>query len=73
MTADEFNAAGRTLYGGRGWLRRMAEVMRVDYSTVRRWATGAVPVPGIAEALVRCLLESKAARNKPTSTDTRIS
>ena len=47
MSPTELAEAGRALYG-RGWQTRMAEALGVDGSTVRRWVSGAVPVPGPA-------------------------
>ncbi|WP_299622352.1 hypothetical protein [Pelagibius sp.] len=40
----------------------MAEALNVDGSTVRRWVSGAVPVPGPAEAAVRCFAREAARR-----------
>lgn len=59
MTRDELCKAGRQLYGKWGWQTRLAEALEVDYSTVRRWVSGAIPVPGPAAAAVRCFLERK--------------
>lgn len=53
MTADELKEAGRALYG-HGWQTRLAETLEVDGSTVRRWVSGAVPIPGPAAAAIRC-------------------
>lgn len=54
MTPTELSELGRGLYGY-GWQTRLAEALKVDGSTVRRWVSGAVPVPGPVEVAVRCL------------------
>ena len=60
MTPNQLAEAGRKLYGERGWQTRMAEALGVDGSTVRRWVSGAVPVPTTAAAALRCFLERSA-------------
>lgn len=55
MNADELKAAGRELFG-HGWQTRLAERLGVDGSTVRRWVSGAVPVPNPAAAAIRSFL-----------------
>lgn len=60
MTPDELKAAGAELFG-KGWQTRVAEQLGVDGSTVRRWISGAVPVPNIAAAAIRCFLDRKRA------------
>lgn len=55
MSADELKEAGRALFG-HGWQTRLAEQLGVDGSTVRRWVSGAVPVPNPAAAAIRCFL-----------------
>ena len=56
MTPQELSEAGRRLYGEWGWQTRLSEALSVDGSTVRRWISGAVPIPGPVEAAVRCFL-----------------
>jgi hypothetical protein len=58
VTPDELADAGRKLYGY-GWQTRLAEVLSVNGSTVRRWVSGAVPVPGPVEVAVSGLLIQK--------------
>ena len=58
MTVAELRAAGEELYGY-GWQTRIAEALEIDGSTVRRWVSGAVPVPGPAAAAIRCFLDRK--------------
>jgi DNA-binding transcriptional regulator YdaS (Cro superfamily) len=53
MTPDELKEAGRALFGN-GWQTRLAEQLGVDGSTVRRWVSGAVPIPNPAAAAIRC-------------------
>ena len=55
MNADELKTAGRELFG-HGWQTRLAERLGVDGSTVRRWVSGAVPVPNPAAAAIRSFL-----------------
>lgn len=58
MKPVELSRAGIKLYGERGWQTRLAEDLKVDGSTVRRWVSGAVPIPGPVEAAVKCFLEA---------------
>lgn len=44
MTKEEFNAAAAELMG-RGWQTRLANALGVNPRTVRRWASGEIPVP----------------------------
>lgn len=65
MTPDELKSAGQALYG-RGWQTRLAEALGADGSTVRRWVSGAVPVPNIAAAAIRCFLDRANSPNTPS-------
>ena len=56
MTPQELRDAGVKLYGEWGWQTRLAEALHVDGSTVRRWISGAVPIPGPVKAAVECFL-----------------
>lgn len=60
MTADELKLVGVALWGDYGWQTRMAEALEVDGSTVRRWVSGAVPVPGPVAAALRCFQRERA-------------
>lgn len=64
MTPEQLREIGEQLYGNWGWQTRIAEALRVDGSTVRRWLSGKVTIPGPAEVALGLLLE---AQNKDTS------
>lgn len=57
MTPQELRAAGERLFGHRGWQVRLAEVLGINSSTIRRWLMGKMPVSGPAQAAIRLLLE----------------
>ena len=59
MKPNELRKIGIKLYGERGWQTRLAEALEVDGSTVRRWLSGAVSIPGPAAAAVRCFEREK--------------
>lgn len=59
MTPEDLRAAGVELYGEWGWQTRLAEALGVDGSTVRRWVSGAVPIPNPVAAAVNCFLSRK--------------
>lgn len=61
MTPDELQKAGVALFGSYGWQTRLAEALGVDGSTVRRWVSGAVPIPNPAAAAIRCFVETLSA------------
>ncbi len=56
MTRDEFIAAGTSLFGPK-WRSRMAEALRVDRSSVTRWANGSTDVLPLAAVAVELMLE----------------
>lgn len=67
MTGDEVRAAAEKLYGARGWQTKLALALEVDVSSVRRWVSGQIPVPGPAAAAIRCFEGVwKAPHNRPT-------
>lgn len=64
MTPKQLSEACVKLYGERGWQTRLAEALGVDGSTVRRWVSGAVPIPNPAAAAIDCFLCMKADTRK---------
>lgn len=63
MTPEQLRTIGEQLYGNWGWQTKMAEVLKVDSSTVRRWLSGKVAIPGPVEVALDLLQK---AENKPT-------
>jgi len=59
LTPEGLKAVGETLFGEWGWQTRIAELLEVDGSTVRRWVSGAVSVPGPAKVALRLMLERR--------------
>ena len=59
LTPDGLKAVGETLFGEWGWQTRLAETLEVDGSTVRRWVSGAVSVPGPVKVALRLMLERR--------------
>jgi len=57
LRPEELRLLGERLFGAWGWQTRLAEVLEVDGSTVRRWVSGAVGVPPPAKVAIRLLLE----------------
>jgi hypothetical protein len=62
MTPAELRKACVTLYGEKAGQTRLAEALEVDPSSVRRWISGAVPIPGPVAAAVKCFLARRKAR-----------
>ena len=56
MTPEELREAGERLYGTWGWQTKLAKELHVDGSTVRRWLSGKVPIPGLAAVAINLLL-----------------
>jgi len=59
MSPKQLREAGVRLYGEYGWQTRLAEELEVDGSTVRRWVSGAVPVPRPVVKAIECFLQRK--------------
>ncbi|MCB1591536.1 MAG: hypothetical protein KDI90_03695 [Alphaproteobacteria bacterium] len=57
MTPDELREAGERLYGTWGWQTKLAHELQVDGSTVRRWLSGKVPIPGMAAVAIGLLIK----------------
>ena len=53
MTADELKSAALARFGQVGWQKRLAEHLRSDVSSVRRWTSGKTPVPGPVAAAMK--------------------
>jgi DNA-binding transcriptional regulator YdaS (Cro superfamily) len=56
VLAEELRDSCVALYGTWGWQTKLASELGVDPSSVRRWVSGAVPIPGPVAAAVRCFL-----------------
>lgn len=63
MTQKELRQIGEKLYGRWGWQTKLAQALRVDGSTVRRWIAGTTAIPGPAEVALE-LLEKERERQK---------
>ena len=59
MTPEQLRDVGEQLYGNWGWQTKMAEILRVDSSTVRRWLSGKVAIPGPVEVALELLLKEE--------------
>ena len=59
MTPQQLKEIGEHLYGTWGWQTKMAETLRVDSSTVRRWLSGKVVIPGPVEVALELLLKAE--------------
>lgn len=62
LTPEDLKGLGEAIFGNWGWQTRIAEALEVDGSTVRRWVSGAVAVPGPAKVALRLLLEQKSGK-----------
>ncbi len=62
LTPDELRVVGEELFGRWGWQTRLAEALEVDGSTVRRWVSGAVPIPHPVKHALRLMLENQSLR-----------
>ena len=70
VTPEDLRIAGEQLFGRWGWQTRLAEALEVDGSTVRRWVSGAVPLPNPAKVAIRLMLQ--AGRASPAPTPVRV-
>lgn len=55
MTREEFNERCAALLGRWGWKQRFSNASGVSYATVKRWSSGALPVPEYAASIVELL------------------
>ncbi len=67
LTAKDLSEAGEELFGRWGWQTRLAEALEVDGSTVRRWVSGAVPIPHPIKHALRLMLENAELREERAS------
>jgi hypothetical protein len=56
MNGQKLKQSLIVLYGERGWQAQAARALHVDVSSVRRWTSGQIPVPGPVIAAVECFL-----------------
>jgi hypothetical protein len=56
MSADELRRHCSRLYGAHRWQTALAHELQVNDRTVRRWASGASPVPQSAAMCVRLMV-----------------
>ena len=56
MSPEQMREAGERLYGKWGWQTQLARELKVDGSTVRRWLSGRVPIPGLASVAINLLV-----------------
>jgi hypothetical protein len=59
LSPDDLRRAGEALFGEWGWQTRLAEALEVDGSTVRRWVSGAVPIPHPVKVAIKLMLETQ--------------
>lgn len=57
MTPSELIAAGERLFGEH-WRKPLAEQLQVDVSTLRRWASGKVPISSVAALAIKHLVRA---------------
>jgi hypothetical protein len=55
FTPEEFRDRAKPLLGGRGWRKRLAAAIGVDYATVKRWTSDQGKVPVYMLALIEAL------------------
>ena len=58
MTPEQLREAAVALYGPKGSIRRLAEALGLDYSTMWRYLGGKSPITGPVEAAVKCFLDA---------------
>lgn len=58
LTPKDLAEIGEALFGPWGWQTRLSEALEVDGSTVRRWVSGAVPIPHPVKHALRLMLEN---------------
>jgi len=63
MTREELQAIGQEIYGEE-WRHALARAILADYRLVRRWASGAIPIPIDVERLLMALVERHRSKAK---------
>jgi hypothetical protein len=66
LSRTELADKGRALFG-RGWQTKLAKRLEVNPSTVRRWVSGAVAVPGPAAAAIRGMIAPACSQTRTDS------
>lgn len=61
MKPDQFASLARELYGNFGWQTAVAELQKVNQSTVYRWSVGKIPIPDEAVANLKRIAAVKIA------------
>jgi hypothetical protein len=56
MTHEELAAIGEEIFGEE-WRNALARAVLADYRQIRRWASGANPIPADVERLLMALVE----------------
>jgi hypothetical protein len=59
LSPEDLRIVGEALFGDWGWQTRLAEVLEVDGSTVRRWVSGAVAIPGPVKVALQLMMEAR--------------
>jgi len=60
MDVEELKRAGQDLFGN-SWQTRLARALGIDSSTVRRWISSNIPMPGYVEAFLAVMGERQEA------------
>jgi DNA-binding transcriptional regulator YdaS (Cro superfamily) len=68
--ADRLNAAASAVLGEH-WRRPLARLLAVDYRRVRRWGSGALPVPPAVLAVLTHLCRARQEIRPRTELDAR--
>lgn len=58
MTPEKFERAGKILFGP-AWKPRLANALKIDVTSVWRYASGQINVPGPVETAIRLMLWKK--------------
>ncbi len=72
MDPGSLKQRARPLLQGRGWRKRLAAAIGVDYATVKRWTAEGGKVPTYVDALIECLEVLEAAGVAPPDRFVRL-